>query len=172
MAIGGSLAVVWLFVRGIDPYDTSPLQIHVAEIVGELLIGLSVGLTIAFLLRGMYARRLPLTGVDWILRFYYGSVYVGILSVEIVKSNIDVASRVLRPTLPIAPKIIEVPLRVDSDLAITIIANSITLTPGTLTMDYVPEQNTLYVHSIGGPPEDLLTTVRRWEEILIAGFDS
>jgi len=74
--------------------------------------------------------------------------------------------------MPIEPDVVEVPLRVQSDLAITTIANSITLTPGTLTMDYNDERNALYVHGITGTnKEAILEPIRRWEDYALLVFD-
>ncbi|RLM31505.1 Na+/H+ antiporter subunit E, partial [Haloarcula sp. Atlit-120R] len=51
-------------------------------------------------------------------------------------------------------------------------ANSITLTPGTLTMDYDDDTNTLYVHSIDGSDLDgILEPIRRWEDYALVIFD-
>jgi multicomponent Na+:H+ antiporter subunit E len=54
---------------------------------------------------------------------------------EIVKANIDVARRVVDPKLPIDPRLVEVAATQRSDLARVIFANSITLTPGTISVD-------------------------------------
>lgn len=68
------------------------------------------------------------------------------LSVEIVKSNLDVARRVLSPNLPISPTIIYVPASQKTDLGRVIYANSITLTPGTLSIDI--SEGEIEVHSL------------------------
>lgn len=62
-------------------------------------------------------------------------VYWVWLGIEIVKSNIDVAKRVLHPSLPIDPQLFEVEASQKSDLGLVIYANSITLTPGTVSTD-------------------------------------
>lgn len=74
--------------------------------------------------------------------------------------------------MPINPDVLEVPLRVETDLAITTIANSITLTPGTLTMDYDEERNALYVHAIDGRDRDsVVDPIRTWEDLALRMFD-
>lgn len=70
----------------------------------------------------------------------------GWLLVEIVKSNIDVARRVLHPRLPITPTVVRVPCRGFSELAQVIYANSITLTPGTVSMNL--GQGEIEVHAL------------------------
>ncbi|MBN2372612.1 Na+/H+ antiporter subunit E [bacterium] len=62
-------------------------------------------------------------------------VYIFRLCIDIVKSGIDVAKRVLRPTLLISPGIVEIETPLDEDVLISLNANSITLTPGTITID-------------------------------------
>ncbi|MEE8216319.1 MAG: Na+/H+ antiporter subunit E, partial [Acidiferrobacterales bacterium] len=57
------------------------------------------------------------------------------LAWEIVKSNVDVARRILSPTLPISPTVIRLKASQKSELGKVIYANSITLTPGTVSID-------------------------------------
>jgi multicomponent Na+:H+ antiporter subunit E len=65
--------------------------------------------------------------------------FMGILLVEIVKANIDVAKIVLSPSLPIQPHFIEVPMMLKNDINKVIYGNAVTLTPGTLTIDITDE---------------------------------
>lgn len=65
---------------------------------------------------------------------------------QILRANIDVAYRVWHPRLPISPRLARIPYRTRSDLATVIYANSITLTPGTVTVDVGKRQ--LLVHSL------------------------
>ena len=65
---------------------------------------------------------------------------------ELVVSSLRVAYDVLTPTLHMRPAIIAVPLEVESDLAITVLANFVSLTPGSLTLDVSSDRRTLYVH--------------------------
>ncbi|MFW5903376.1 MAG: Na+/H+ antiporter subunit E, partial [Halolamina sp.] len=99
-------------------------------------------------------------------------VYVVLFVKEVVIANLDVAYRVLSPAMPIRPAVIRLPLRVEKDIAITTIANSITLTPGTLTMDYDEDRNALYVHSLYcEDPEDVTAPIRAWEDYALRIFD-
>jgi len=64
-------------------------------------------------------------------------------------SSIQVAGAVLSPRDIAEPRFLTVPLtRARSDLEITLVANYITLTPGTLTVDVSPDRGTLLVHSL------------------------
>lgn len=74
------------------------------------------------------------------------TAYIPIFIIEMVKANIDVARRVINPNLPINPGIVKINTDLSSDYAKLFLANSITLTPGTLTMD-VKDDN-LYIHWI------------------------
>jgi multicomponent Na+:H+ antiporter subunit E len=72
----------------------------------------------------------------------YFFVFLGAL----LKANFDVARRVINPKLPINPGIVSFETKLNNDFAKMVLANSITLTPGTLTIDVV--DNTFYVHWI------------------------
>jgi multicomponent Na+:H+ antiporter subunit E len=61
--------------------------------------------------------------------------YVVILVAEIFKANIAVARIVLHPSMPISPCFIRIPMMLKNDFAKVLYANSVTLTPGTLTVD-------------------------------------
>lgn len=73
---------------------------------------------------------------------------------ELVKSSVMVAIIVLSPGRKLEPAIIAFPLSVKSDAEITLLANMITLTPGTLSMDVSDDRSTLYVHAIDAPDPD------------------
>ena len=66
---------------------------------------------------------------------------------EIVKSNLLVARAVLSPNMKLNPGIVAIPLDVKSDEGITTLANLITLTPGTVTLDISSDRKTLYIHA-------------------------
>jgi len=160
--IGVALAVLWLFVRGIELTPT-----RIAE---EFLIGLAISFPIAFAFRRFYATTFALGGM---LRSVPAvGAYLAIFGKELILANLDMVYRVLAPSLPIEPDVVAIPLRVESDAAIATIANSITLTPGTLTMDYDDDTNTLYVHGVTGRDRDsLVAPIRRWEDYALVIFD-
>lgn len=68
------------------------------------------------------------------------------LGKEIVKANIDVTRRVLSPRLDISPELFTVPISQKTDLGRVIYANSITLTPGTVTI--AVDDDTIQVHAL------------------------
>ncbi|MFD1512206.1 Na+/H+ antiporter subunit E [Halomarina rubra] len=167
--VGALLAVLWLFVNGFSAADT---PLHTLEaLVGALLVGVAVGFPIAWATRGIYTED---TNVARTLSIVPSALlYVLLFLRELLTANLDVAYRVLSPSMPIDPDVVAVPLRVESDIAITTIANSITLTPGTLTMDYDETTNTLYVHAITGKSdyESVIDPIRAWEDLALVIFD-
>ena len=72
--------------------------------------------------------------------------YVPWLLWEIIKANIDVAWRVVHPSLPIAPSLFDAPVGQKTDLGQVLYANSITLTPGTVSVDLDP--GVIRVHAL------------------------
>lgn len=75
---------------------------------------------------------------------------------QIVLANIDVAYRVLHPKMPIDPRIIEFETSLRGEFSQVTLANSITLTPGTITIDVEPEKGKFLVHAIAKEPADAL----------------
>lgn len=76
---------------------------------------------------------------------------------ELIKANVDVALRALNPKLPVNPGIVKIPVDVESEYGQAMVANSITLTPGTITMDIAEDeegQTYYYVHWIDVKTED------------------
>lgn len=74
--------------------------------------------------------------------------FIGFGFVEIVKSNIAVTKTILSPKLNLRPGIVAIPLDLQSDEGITTLANLITLTPGTVTLDVSADRKTLYIHAL------------------------
>jgi len=72
--------------------------------------------------------------------------YMSWLFLEIGKANVMVAREVLQPTINLAPKLFRVPAPQPSDLTRTIFANSVTLTPGTVTVDV--REDCLLIHAL------------------------
>jgi multicomponent Na+:H+ antiporter subunit E len=74
--------------------------------------------------------------------------YVPLFVWECLKANIEVAYLVIHPMLPINPGIVKVKTRLKSEIGLTFLANSITLTPGTMSVDLDRENGILYIHWI------------------------
>ncbi|MFB6253356.1 MAG: Na+/H+ antiporter subunit E [Halobacteriaceae archaeon] len=160
--IGLILSILWLFVRGI--------QASISTFIGELLLGLIIGVPIAYLFRNLYIDTVRISRS--IRAIPYAIVYILVFVKDLILANFDVAYRVLAPSMPIYPRVVVFPLRVQTDLAITTIANSITLTPGTLSMDYDAERNALYIHTIDGRNrEQVVAPIRTWEKYALVIFN-
>jgi multicomponent Na+:H+ antiporter subunit E len=91
---------------------------------------------------GAPARRKIFSRAIFALRYFFIFLW------EMIKANIHVASIVLHPNCPIKPGIVKIRTRLTKDAAITVLGNSITLTPGTFTIDVNPEKKELYIHCI------------------------
>ncbi len=83
---------------------------------------------------------------------------------QILLANFDVAYRVLHPKMPIDPLVIEFDTSLRSDLAIVTLANSITLTPGTITINIDQEKGRFQVHAIAHKPADALLVDKTMQE--------
>lgn len=84
------------------------------------------------------------------------------LFVEIVKANMQVVKAVLSPDLEVSPTLVKIPLNTDIDIAETMFANSITLTPGTVSVDMEPDH--ILVHALleeMSAPEDFTEMEKR-----------
>ena len=81
---------------------------------------------------------------------------------ELVWSSIQVAVDVCRPRLRMCPGVVGIPLRARTDVEITVLANLISLTPGTLSLDVSSDKRILYVHAMDleSGPEALRTDIR------------
>jgi len=67
---------------------------------------------------------------------------------ELVKANVQVAFEVMTPHYNMSPGIVKIPLDAKTNVEITLLANMITLTPGTLSLDVSDDRKVLYVHSM------------------------
>jgi multicomponent Na+:H+ antiporter subunit E len=131
-------------------------------VAGFALALVSAALTRNFLCRsGNYRMANP-------LRFLLLPVYIlGPFLVEVAKANVDVAYRVI--TGRIRPGIIRVSSDLKTDLGIFMLANSITLTPGTITVDIDEATHDLYVHNINiAPGEEARPSVKDSELFSLA----
>ncbi len=138
------------------------LVLSLSADIQHILIGAVVSFIVAASVGEMFA------GVPrkWLSfsRYKYFMIYVGVFLKEVIKANIDVAYRVLHPGLPIKPGIVRVKTDIKSETGLTFLANSITLTPGTLSVDIDTEKGVLYVHWIDVRDRDIEQATR-----LIAG---
>jgi len=136
-----------------------------------LLVGLAVAAVTSLAFGGLLARH-PRRFFEP-KRYFWFIYYLLALLWYIIKANLDVAYRVLHPDLPIRPGIVKVRTRLETDVAKTFLSNSITLTPGTLTVDVVGQD--MYIHWINvrsdDPEVQTEVIVSRFENILKRVFE-
>ncbi|MFH1836883.1 MAG: Na+/H+ antiporter subunit E [Candidatus Omnitrophota bacterium] len=99
--------------------------------------------------------------------WYFVAHYIPRFLWECLKANIDVAYRVLHPKMPINPGIVKVKTSLKTDTALTFLANSITLTPGTMTVDIDRDNGILYIHWINVRDKD----IKKATEIIVEKFE-
>ncbi len=85
---------------------------------------------------------------------------------ELIKANFELAMRVLTPSLPIRPEMVEIKTTLESPLGRMLLANSITLTPGTLSVDVTGD--TILVHWVYCPPG---TDAKQATDAIAASFE-
>lgn len=146
------LALVWAAFQG----AFSLLNLAVGALLGALVLWF-----LRPLLEGPASESGPLTlrstfrrlqklfwGFELLLFFFY----------ELLRSSLQVAREVVRPRMQLTPGIVALPLDADSDLEITVLANLISLTPGTLSLEVAPDRKKLYIHSMFTEGEDAAET--------------
>lgn len=137
----------------------------------ELMVGLVVAFIVTVLTRDLFPDEV--TKFINPVRLFWTIIYLPYLLFYIMLANFDVAYRVLNPNLPISPGIVKVKTSLKSELAKTILANSITLTPGTLTVEI--DEDDYYVHwiyiSTEDPEEQRKIIIGRFERMLRRIFE-
>jgi multicomponent Na+:H+ antiporter subunit E len=102
------------------------------------------------------------------VRLFWLIVYIPIFFYHMIVANFDVAYRVINPGLPIKPGIVKVKTKLKTNIGKTMLANSITLTPGTLTVDI--DGDYLFIHWINVTSDDVEgateSIVNRFEKYL------
>jgi multicomponent Na+:H+ antiporter subunit E len=88
------------------------------------------------------------------VRMFWLLLYVPVFFFYMLIANFDVVYRALHPKMPIKPGIVKIKTKLKTDSGITALANSITLTPGTLTVD-LTDDGFLYVHWINVKSDDV-----------------
>jgi multicomponent Na+:H+ antiporter subunit E len=145
------LALAWTVVQG-------------AFTLGNFGVGLVLSYVVLRLLQ-------PLLGeAGYDRRIYYQLVLTGVFLKELVLSSIRVATEVLTPGFGMRAGILAVPLSVKSEFGVTLFANLISLTPGTLSLDVSDDREYLYIHAMyidSSPEEEALDLKRTLESRVI-----
>lgn len=93
------------------------------------------------------------------VRIFWFLVYLPVFFYYVMKANLDVVYRALHPKMPINPGIVKIKTTLKTESGITALANSITLTPGTLTVD-LTDDGFLYIHWINVKSDDIEQATR------------
>lgn len=134
-----------------------------------------VGVSVAFGLVYIVLR----TGGDlfgtrrYVARLELGTTFVLWFIVEVLKASIDVARLVLARRVEARPAVVAIRLQRPDDRLATLVGCLLTLTPGTLTLDYDPASGVLYVHALNAnSAAEIEEGVRRIEDRLLAWMNA
>lgn len=148
------LWLVWVLIAGFALY--------------EVLLGGAAALVLSLLIVRFVSYSFGIKGIAGAIKFIF--VYIPVFLYKLVLANVDMAYRVLSPKLPINPRVVKVPTSLQSDFKKLVLANSITLTPGTLSLD-VEEDHVLvhWVNAQGESGEDYKKAISQEFETLLGG---
>ena len=144
------LLLIWVLIAGFDWM--------------EVVLGAVVALILSIIISKYVNYSFGIKIVWQLLKFVF--VYIPVFIYKLVLANLDMAYRVLSPKLPINPKIVKVPTNLKNDFSKLILANSITLTPGTLSLDV--EEDGVLVHWVNVKGE----TGQDYKKNISQGFEN
>ncbi len=135
----GVAFVVWLLLTW--SFDT---QMLVAGVIASIIVAL------------LFHEIIPKEHKVFIspVRMFWLLLYLPVFFYYVIKANFDVVYRALHPKMPIKPGIVKIKTILKTESGITALANSITLTPGTLTVD-LTDDGFLYIHWINVKSDDI-----------------
>jgi multicomponent Na+:H+ antiporter subunit E len=108
----------------------------------------AIGFVISTLALWLISSPADVTLIRYLTRFLRFIGFFFFFVWELLVANLRVAYEVLTPGFQMQAAIVAIPLDAESDLEITVLANLITLTPGTLSLDVSPDRKTLYIHAM------------------------
>jgi len=151
--------LVWLALAGVG------FQEIIAGVIVALLVSLIAG---QFLITTHKQKHM-------FHRWLYAVLYFFKFLWEMVKANFHVAYIVVHPLVPVKPGIVKIKTKLTKEAAITVLTNSITLTPGTLTIDINEDKKEIYVHwidvKVTGVEECTKEIGARFESVLMEVFE-
>jgi multicomponent Na+:H+ antiporter subunit E len=150
VVLSATLLLFWVLLNGTLATDA-------------LITGILVSMAIALLFRNGLSFFTEFRATP--AAFLAGFLYYGYFFRELFRANLKLAAIVISPALPINPGIVKVRTRLKSRMGRLMLANSITLTPGTLTVELDGEW--LYVHCVALASADVETATAE----IVAGFE-
>lgn len=142
-AITVVLVILWLLLQG----SVAP---------GNVLLGVLLGTAIPIFSSRFWPEPVHMGSLATIVRF------IAIVLWDIVVANLSMVRFVLGPTSAIKPAFVRVPVELEDDFALTALASTISLTPGTVTARVSPDRHSLLVHALVVDDEaELVDTIKR-----------
>ena len=126
-ALNAALAFVWVFITGIFT-------------AVNMIVGFALAFVALYVPRHIWGDTHYFRRTGGILRLFWVFLY------ELAVSGFTVAWLVFQPRMRFKSAIVDIPLDTESELEVTVFANLISLTPGTLSLDVSDDQRALYVH--------------------------
>lgn len=147
----GPLWLLWLALTG----STDPEELFAGAVVAVLVAVIAGGEPFSPATLGILNPK----------RLAYAVAYIPYMVWAIIVANFDVARRVISPSLPINPGIVRVKTKLKTAVGRTALANSITLTPGTLTVDLCDDE--LCIHWVDVQSENIEEATKA----IVTGFE-
>lgn len=132
---------------------------------GNVLAGAIASLIVTLVMGDLFTRHAG--KFIQVKRYFWLLYFIPVFLWEVIKSNFDVAYRVLHPSLKINPGIVKVKTNIKSDSGLTFLVSAISLTPGTLAVDVDQKNGYIYVHWINVKTQD----VDKATELIITRFE-
>lgn len=147
------MGLLWLLLNGFS--------------VGQFVLGAFLGWVIPFTISQFWPQLIQLRRPHLLLP------YLGRFTLDVIVANFQVARLMLSPLSHIHPALIEYPLQLQQEFPITLLAGTVTLTPGTVSVDYNQERHTLLIHALQAKDKEaLIQTIKtRYEEPLKEMFE-
>jgi len=136
--------IVWVLLTWPFAEGKIDIQVIIAGLIASLIVAI------------LFHEVLPKEHMVFIspIRIFWALVYIPVFFYYVIIANLDVVYRALHPRMPIKPGIVKIKTNLKTQSGITALANSITLTPGTLTVD-LTDDGFLYVHWINVKSDDV-----------------
>ena len=140
------LVVVWLLLNG-------------TVSAGHVVLGAALGILIPMFTQRFFPEPVNLSRIGIIVRF------LAIVLWDIVTASISVARLTLGPTSKLRPRVVRGPVALADDFALTALASTISLTPGTVSAELSPDREHILIHALDVADESALvrTIKERYE---------
>lgn len=134
----------------------------------ELALGALVSAVLSILVHRTVNYSFKLSLPLQLLKFIV--IYLPVFIYKLVLANLDVARRVLSPRIPLRPGIVKIKTNLKGDFGKLTLANSITLTPGTLSLDVIDDEIFVHTVEVGSNPEENQRNISSGFESILGGI--